>query len=397
VLAHLTEQQRRAHMLADNRLAELATWDQDKLAAELGELSAAGVSVAELGWTSDDLQRLLNRSMAEADDLLARTPVAVEARAERGSIWKLGPHRLMCGDSSAAEDVDALLAGAPVHLVNMDPPYNVKVEPRSNNAIAAGLSSFTATHHEKFDVARFPSKAKPTGKMRAKDRPLQNDFVSTEGFDAMLLAWFGNAARVLLPGRAFYIWGGYANSGNYPAALAASGLYYSQAIIWVKEHPVLTRKDFMGNHEWCFHGWRDEHASLVQEGKHYKRGHEWCLYGWREGGAHSFLGPANVPDVWTVKKVAPQQMVHLTEKPVELALRAIQYSSRKGENVLDLFGGSGSTLAACQASGRNAYLMEIDEPYCDVILERWGALTGIEPVLVSGHRRARARDGARRR
>jgi DNA modification methylase len=187
--------------------------------------------------------------------------------------------------------------------------------------------------------------------MRAKDRPLTNDYVSAEDFEKMLLAWFGNLARVLVPGRGFYIWGGYANCANYPPALKATGLYFSQAIIWVKEHPVLTRKDFMGNHEWYF-------------------------YGWREGAAHQFYGPDNAVDVWSVKKVNPQNMVHLTEKPVELAVRAMLYSSRPGENVLDLFGGSGSTLIAAEHTGRRAFLMEIDPPYCDVIVQRWENFTG---------------------
>src|SRR5690606_11583438 len=108
--------------------------------------------------------------------------------------------------------------------------YNVKVEPRSNNAIAAGLSSFGGTkHHQRFDVERHPEKAKGTSaKLRAKDRPLANDFVTDDEFDQMLLAWFGNIARALLPGRCFYIWGGYANCANYPAPLAACGLYFSQ-------------------------------------------------------------------------------------------------------------------------------------------------------------------------
>ncbi len=140
--------------------------------------------------------------------------------------------------------------------------HHVRVEPRSNNAIAAGLSSFgtpdALTHHQGFDLARRPEIAKPTHtKLRPKDRPLANDFVSDDEFDKLLHAWFGNIARVLLPGRAFFIWGGYANCGNYPPVLKACELYFSQAIIWVKEHPVLTRKDFMGNHEWCFYGWRE--------------------------------------------------------------------------------------------------------------------------------------------
>lgn len=130
--------------------------------------------------------------------------------------------------------------------------HHVKVEPRSNTAIAAGLSSFSnkkaQLHHQSFDVGRGvgdPSKARK--KMRAKDRPLANDFVSAEAFDEMLLGWFGNAARVLKPGGSFYIWGGYANLGNYPGPLKACGLYFSQGIVWDKQHPVLTRKDGMGS------------------------------------------------------------------------------------------------------------------------------------------------------
>jgi len=285
-----------------------------------------------------------------------------EAKTKPGDLWILGDHRLLCGDSSSAEDLDRLLDGAPIHLVNTDPPYNVKVEPRSNNAIAAGNSSFKRTHHQKLDLARHPEKSKATHKqMRAKDRPLENDFVSDEDFAAMLRAWFGNMSRVLLPGHGFYIWGGYANVANYPPALKESGLYFSQTIIWNKMHPVLTRKDFMGAHEWSF-------------------------YGWKEGAAHRYFGPPNVPDLWEVKKVNPQSMIHLTEKPVELATRAIQYSSLKGENVLDLFGGSGSSLIACEQTGRKAFLMELDPPYCDVIVERWERFVGQKAERVgSGH------------
>ena len=165
-----------------------------------------------------------------------------------------------------------------------------------------------------------------------------------------------NAARVLLPGRAFYVWGGYANLANYPSALAESGFYFSQAIVWNKLHPVLTRKDFMGAFELAF-------------------------YGWKEGAAHQWLGPTNAVDLWEIKKMNHTTTVHLTEKPVELAARAIQYSSRKGENVLDLFGGSGSTMAACEQTGRHAYLMELDEPYTDVIVERWQRLTNQKAIL----------------
>ena len=155
------------------------------------------------------------------------------------------------------------------------------------------------------------------------------------------------------------------NCGNYPPVLKACELYFSQAIILDKEHPVLTRKDYMGNHEWCF-------------------------YGWREGAAHVFLGPNNVPDLWHVKKVNPNAMIHLTEKPVELALRAMQYSSRAGENVLDLFGGSGSTLIAAEQTWRRVFLMELDPLYCDVIVQRWETFTGRKAERISARSNAPA-------
>jgi DNA modification methylase len=354
VAKDLTPAQIKAFRIADNQTAQLAEWDYELLPIELTELQDMNFDLGLLGFDQDALTRLLNPDLKEGlcdPDDIPEPPDA--ATTQPGELWILGNHRLLCGDSSKPADVDRLLDGVTIHFVNTDPPYNVKVEPRSNNAIAAGLSSFQGPkQHQSLDLARHPEKSKPTNrKMRAKDRPLANDFVSDEAFDQLLHSWFGNIARVLHPGRAFYIWGGYANCGNYPPVLKACELYFSQAIIWVKEHPVLTRKDFMGNHEWCF-------------------------YGWREGAAHQFLGPTNAVDVWSVKKINPQSMVHLTEKPVELAARAMQFSSRQGENVLDLFGGSGSTLIAAEQTGRRAYLMELDTLYCDVIVERWEKFTG---------------------
>jgi DNA modification methylase len=350
----LTPTQVKAYRIADNKSADLAEWDETLLIRELGELQEFDFDLGLLGFSKDELNVLLDTEvlpgLVDPDDIPGPPD---EALTKPGDLWILGNHRVLCGDSAKAEDVDCLLDGAPIHMVNTDPPYGVKVEPRSNNAIAAGLSSFEGTtHHQKLDVARHPEKAKPTGKkLRAKDRPLANDFLPDDEFVKLLHAWFENIARVLLPGRAFWAWGGYSNCGNYPPVLKAVGLYFSQAIIWVKEHPVLTRKDFMGNHEWCF-------------------------YGWREGAAHQFFGPTNAVDVWSVKKVNPQNMVHLTEKPVELAVRALQFSSRSGENVLDLFGGSGSTLIAAEQTGRRAFLMELDPLYVDGIVNRWQKFTG---------------------
>jgi len=362
VVVDLPEAEEKALNLALNSQAISGEWTEDALALveqvakELPELSAA----LRMGDLDEALRDLFPGEpvVVEEDDIPAPPDDPV---TKVGDLIVLGNHRLLCGDSGSPKDLDRLLDGAKVHLLNTDPPYNVKVEPRSNNAIAAGLSSFSAQpksakHHQALDLARHPSKSKPTTrKMRAKDRPLANDFLPDDEFEARLLAWFGNAARVMVPGAGFYIWGGYANVANYPPALKASELYFSQTIIWDKQHPVLTRKDFMGAHEWAF-------------------------YGWKEGAAHRFFGPANVPDLWPVKKVNPQSMVHLTEKPVELAARALQYSSKSGEHVLDLFGGSGSTLMAADKTGRRAFLMEIDPAYCDVIVERWENATGKKAV-----------------
>jgi DNA modification methylase len=350
----LTPAQIKAYRIADNKTATLSQWDDNPLPLELAELQAMDFDLDLTGFSGDELLRLLQTESTPGltdPDNIPEPPD--EPITDPGDLWLLGKHRLLCGDSGRPDDVDRLLGGAKIHLVNTDPPYNVRVEPRSNNAIAAGLSSFQGTqHHQALDLARHPEKATPTSKkLRPKDRPLTNDYVSEEEFDRLLQAWFGNIDRVLLPGRGFYIWGGYANVGNYPPVLKALGLYFSQAIIWVKEHPVLTRKDYMGNHEWCF-------------------------YGWREGAAHQFFGPANAVDVWPIKKVNPQNMIHLTEKPVQLAAQAMQYSSRPGENVLDLFAGSGSTLIAAEQTGRRAFLMELDPLYCDVIVARWEQFTG---------------------
>ncbi|MFM2094103.1 MAG: Modification methylase DpnIIB [Planctomycetota bacterium] len=359
VARDLTPEQIKAYRIADNKTSELAEWNYDLLPIELADLQACNYDLGLLGFDQDELAKLLGGELQEGlcdpDEVPAPPDAAI---TQPGDLWILGDHRLLCADSSKPEDVDRLLDGAKIHLVNTDPPYNVKVEPRSNNAIAAGLSSFQGTsHHQGLDLARNPGKSKPTQKkLRAKDRPLANDFVSDEEFDRLLLAWFGNIGRVLEPGRAAYIWGGYANCLNYGPPLRAAGLYFSQAIIWDKMHPVLTRKDFMGAHEWCF-------------------------YSWKEGAAHRFYGPNNATDIWHVKKIPPQKLEHLTGKPAELAVRAIQYSTVAGENVLDLFGGSGSTLIGAEQTGRRAFLMELDPLYCDTICDRFQRFTGVPAVL----------------
>jgi DNA modification methylase len=360
VLDHLTETQKRAYILADNRLAELAGWDEELLRGELAELRDADFNLDLIGFDEDELERLLAEEpgdgLTEEDAVpepLNRRPPAAAISGFSASIAYFAAIPRTARTWTAWWRARRLIWSTLIRLTTCASSR------RSNNAIAAGVSSFTnLQHHQSLDVHRHPSKAKgTTKKMRPKDRALANDFMKDGDYDALLRQWFANLAGVLKPGGSFYIWGGYANCANYPPALAECELYFSQAIIWVKEHPVLTRKDFMGNHEWCF-------------------------YGWREGAAHWFNPEIkNATDVWSVKKVNPTAMVHLTEKPVELAIRALTYSSRSGQTVLDLFGGSGSTLIAAEKLGRKARLMEIDPPYCDVILRRWQEYTGAKAVL----------------
>ena len=421
VAKDLTEEQARAYRIADNQTAAIADWDYDRLVKEIAGLGAGEIDLGVLGFAPDQLAALVDGGLVDGltdPDEIPEPPDKPTTRP--GDLYRLGPHRLLCGNASTAADVDRLVAGEEIHLVNTDPPYNVSVEPRTAAAIASAKGQRPAlTHHQAFDLARGAGgKRGVKRKMRARDRQLENDFLPPAEFEALLLAWFGNMARVLAPGRAFYIWGGYANCANYPPALEACQLYFSQAIIWVKQHPVLTRKDFMGNHEWCFYGWRKGAGHFFAFGRN-NVPDVWDLAiaptpadvdtvelgpaGLTlraPSGAELHLSPtapaaartvdlalgrrlvlqAGLTDVWRVKKINPQAMVHLTEKPVELALRAMQCSSRPGENVLDLFGGSGSTLIAAERAGRRAHLMELDPAYCDVIVQRWANFTGQAPA-----------------
>ncbi len=382
------------YSLADNKASEWAEWNSEMLTeifeqirkVDPEKIAASGFRQSEIPW---------QQVTGVNDDDVPAPPDKPTTRL--GDIWVLGRHRLLCGNAGETKDVDRLLKGASIHLINTDPPYNVSAEPRSKNAMAAGTTSFTA-------LAGDHQGAKPTHrKLRAKDRPIEGDSFSDDIYAKLLRDWFGQMSRVLDPGRAFYIWGGYINCATYPSAMKESAFYFSQAIIWVKMHPVMNRKDFMGNHEWCF-------------------------YGWKEGAAHQWHGPMNardvwdfsrvtddedgktyaeIPegmetptDVWEVKKLHSSAMVHLTEKPVELATRAMTYSSQEGENVLDLFGGSGSTLIGAEKLDRNAFLMELDPLYCDVIVKRYEKYTGKKAVLrrpKAPKRKAAKRKVARRR
>jgi DNA modification methylase len=342
VAIDFTPEQVKAYRIADNKTGELAEWDFDILPIELSELEETGFELDLLGFGDKELTKLLNMNIEQGltdPDEIPEPPD--DPVTQTGDIWILDNHRLMCGDSAKPEHVDTLLDGNIVHLFHGDPPYGVAVESRSNNSFASGTCSFSPDARSSQKVS----------KMRAKDRAIANDKMSSEEFDKILDAWFSNIVRVLEPGRAAYFWGGYHNIGNYPAAFKRNGLHFSQVICWNKMHPVMNRKDFLSCYELCF-------------------------YCWKEGAAHQFFGPNNERDLWEVKKESNAETVHLTQKPVELSVKAITLSSRPGENVLELFGGSGSTLIGCEQTGRNCFVMEIDPAYCDVIVKRWEEFTG---------------------
>ena len=331
----LTDEQCRALNVALNRIH--GEWDVPKLAEILQALPQDLAALT--GFDDDAIQRVLHdaeeairalQGEADLDDVPAPPDEADhEARGPDRPREPPAPLRRL-GERGGPRPAPRRRARST--SLNTDPPYNVKVEPRSNNAIAAGLSSFTARRRTDAPPGASTSRGTPGSpsdpREDAGEGPAARRTTSsrTRTSTRRSARGSGTLARVLLPGRSFYIWGGYANVANYPPALKASGLYFCQTIIWDKQHPVLTRKDFMGAHEWAF-------------------------YGWRRAPRTSSSGPRTSTDLWDVKKVNPQSMVHLTEKPVELAARAITYSSKPGENVLDLFGGSGSTLDRGRADG----------------------------------------------
>lgn len=337
--------------LALNRIS--GQWDQEKLAGLLAELRADGADLKLTGFTEAEVLDVISShtrprdGRTDPDAVPAPLPQAV---SQLGDLITLGHHRLLCGDSASRPDLERLLAGASAQLVNTDPPYNVNAQPRY-------------------------VKKRDREELRPRDREILNDSMSDGDFEKLLARWFGSIAQALEPGRSFYIWGGSKNLERFPSALVASGLHYSQLIVWDKQWPVVGRSDFMGQHEVAYYGWRDFGPEFSA-----------AVYGWKEGATHYFApGVNNATDLWHVKKVTPAAMIHLTEKPVELAERALNYSSRIGEGVLDLFGGSGSTLIAAERLERRAFLMELDPIYCDVIVRRWEAFTGRKAEGWRGH------------
>jgi DNA modification methylase len=328
LLDHLTPTQRRALVIADNRIAENAAWDDDLLRIELDALQDEGFDLDITGFDADALAELMaddepvNEGQTDED----AAPDVVDVSVSRpGNVWQLGPHRLLCGDATVAASYDTLLGDEPVDMVFTDPPYNVN----------------------------YANSAKD--KMRGKDRAILNDNLG-DGFHDFLLAAL--TPMVAHCRGALYVAMSSSELDTLQSAFRAAGGHWSTFVIWAKNTFTLGRAD-------------------------YQRQYEPILYGWPEGGERHWCGDRDQGDVWQIKK--PQKNdLHPTMKPVELVERALRNSSRPGDVVLDPFGGSGTTLIAAEKSGRIARLIELDPKYADVIVRRWEDYTGKKAVRTVG-------------
>jgi DNA modification methylase len=321
VLDHLTETQRRALVLADNRLALNAGWDEEMLRVELAALEEDGFNLDLVGFTDDELEDLLADPEAEPTAGLTDDDAVPEA-PERpttvpGNVWVLGNHRLLCGDATQIESVEKVLAGGLADMVFTDPPYNV---------------NYGATMKDK---------------LRKKNRKIANDNLGAD-FERFLQQACANILAVTKG--AVYICMSSSELHTLQRVFREAGGHWSTFVIWAKNTFTMGRSD-------------------------YQRQYEPMLYGWKEGAEHYWCGARDQGDVWFVKKPVVNDL-HPTMKPVELVDRAIRNSSKSRDTVLDPFGGSGSTLIACEKTGRQARIVELEPRYCDVIVRRWQDFTG---------------------
>ncbi|AFZ67087.1 DNA modification methylase [Deinococcus peraridilitoris] len=337
-------------LLADNRTAELAERNEEMLAQILQDLAGDDGGLSGTGYDTDDLGELLVSLGAAAttaglteDDAVPEVPGTLTTKT--GDLWVLGRHRLLCGDSTKSQDLERVMDGHQADLIWTDPPYNVNYEGGTDEHLT-----------------------------------ILNDHMPAAQFQVFLLEAFTAAASVAKPGACIYIAHAESEASTFRAAMLGAGWLYKQTLIWVKNHFVLSRQDY---------NWQ----------------HEPILYGWKAGAGHYFCGDFTqstvIDDNPNLQKLSKDELIallearrdatpssviyeakplrnedHPTMKPVRLVERMILNSSRRGERVLDSFGGSGTTLIAAEKTGRIAHLLELDPKYCDVIVKRWEEYTG---------------------
>ena len=317
VLAHLTPTQRRALMIADNQIALNAGWNEELLSAELASLKEESFDLELLGFDDADLDRLLATPLEEVQSADEAPEPPTEPISRLGDIWICGQHRVLCGDATVLSDVEKLLAGELADMAFTDPPYNVN----------------------------YANSAKD--KLRGKDRPILNDALGGD-FGAFLYDACVNLLTVTKG--AVYVCMSSSELDALQKAFRAAGGKWSTFVIWAKNTFTLGRAD-------------------------YQRQYEPILYGWKDGADHYWCGARDQGDVWFFDKPAKNDL-HPTMKPIALVERAIRNSSKSRDIVLDLFGGSGTTMIAAERTERRARLVELDPKYVDVIVQRWQEATG---------------------
>ncbi len=357
----LTDVQKRAYILADNKLALDAGWDDEILRQEIKALDDLNFDVSIAGFDIDDFDFTQSDIEFEEDDYDVEAKLPEIPKAKYGDIYQLGEHIVMCGDSTNPEDIEKLTGGEIMDLCVTDPPYNV-------NYGSINESGY--------------------GKERDNGNKILNDNMDDESFYYFLLAFYEQMLRVLKDGGAYYIFHSDTEGYNFRKALRDAGGVVKQNLIWVKNALVLGRQDYQ---------WK----------------HEPCLYGWKEGAGHYFIDDRTQTTVFEDKadldKLSKEELkemieeiladkmpttiihedkplkndIHPTMKPIRLVSRLIKNSSKVGEKVIDFFGGSGSTLISCEHLGRKCYTIELDPKYVDVIIDRWETLTGKVAIKIN--------------
>ena len=322
-LEHLTETQRKAYIIADNRLALNAGWDNELLTIELNDLLEDGFALDILGFDADELKNLLDpvkptEGLTDEDEV---PEVPEEPKTKPGDIYRLGKHRLMCGDSTSIDALEKLCDGQLVDMWLTDPPYNVAYEGKTKDALT-----------------------------------IKNDSMEDDQFRQFLRDSYTAADMVMKPGAVFYIWHADSEGYNFRGAAKDAGWTVRQCLIWKKSTMVMGRQDY-----------------------HWK--HEPCLYGWKEGSGHLWASDRKQTTILEFDKPS-RNGEHPTMKPVGLFEYQMLNNTKGGDIVLDSFGGSGTTLIAAEKNGRIARLMELDPKYCDVIVKRWEDFTGQKAELV---------------
>ena len=315
-LEYLTKAQRQAYIIADNKLALNAGWNEELLAIEMKDLQDLGFDLGLTGFDDIEISKLFSvdakAGLTDPDDV---PDVPDEPITKPGDLWMLGDHRLYCGDSTSQTDVKTLMGGARADLLLTDPPYNVNYEGKTESALK-----------------------------------IQNDSMDNKSFRAFLANAFTCAYGALKSGAVFYIWHAESEGFNFRGACVDAHLSVRQCLIWVKNSIVMGRQDYQ---------WK----------------HEPCLYGWKDGAAHLWVSDRKQSTILNFDR--PQRNdIHPTMKPVALFEYQMLNNTKGGDIVLDLFAGSGTTLIAAERFERVAYLMEMDPAYCDVIVKRWEDFTG---------------------